>query len=508
MTARLAEPSIRQPLVASQIDEIGQTSGMPALDDPYLSATELLAAYAAKTVSPVEYLEVVIARVEAMEPTLNAVMDRRYDEARVEAKASADRWAHGSAGALDGVPVVAKEEHPMIGRSWTQGSLAFADEVATVDHPIIERIQAAGGIIHIRSTTPEFCCAGFCHSRMWGITRNPWNTDFSPGGSSGGTGAALAAGYAPIGTGSDIGGSIRIPASLSGVAGFKPPWQRVPALPPYNLDQFCHDGPLARTVADCALLEDVIAGAHWRDPASLPNPPKVAGAAGAAGVTADVRGLRIAFCTQLGDWPLDPAVEANTRRVAASLEAAGAHVEEVTLPWTMAQIWDAAQVHFRTIMGAGIGAVRDAARELLSDYTIAFADSMESATLGFYEGLELEGELWEPLGLLFQRVDAFLCPTMATDGYRAGEPYLEGGMDVGGSHVRHHILGAMTLPFNINSRCPVVSVPSGRAANGVPTGVQVVGRPYDDAMAFRVAAAVESTGVGFTHPTWRPVAKT
>jgi Asp-tRNA(Asn)/Glu-tRNA(Gln) amidotransferase A subunit family amidase len=93
---------------------------------------------------------------------------------------------------------------------------------------------------------------------------------------------------------------------------------------------------------------------------------------------------------------------------------------------------------------------------------------------------------------------------MATDGYVAGEPYLEGGMAVGDSHVRHHILGAMTLPFNILSRCPVVAVPSGRAANGVPTGVQVVGRPYDDVTAFRVAAAVEATGVGFTHPTWRP----
>jgi Asp-tRNA(Asn)/Glu-tRNA(Gln) amidotransferase A subunit family amidase len=476
----------------------GRLQDMTAFDDPYLSATELLAAYRTKELSPVEYLEVLIDRIEALEPTLNAVVDRRYDEAREEAKASADRWATGTAGALDGVPVVAKEEHPMVGRAWTQGSLAFADEVASMDHPIIERIQAAGGIIHIRSATPEFCCAGFCHSRMWGITRNPWNTEFSPGGSSGGTGAALAAGYAPIGTGSDIGGSIRIPSSLSGVAGFKPPWQRVPALPPYNLDQFCHDGPMARTVGDCALLEDVIAGAHWMDPASLPNPPSVAGAGG------DVRGLRVAFCTNLGDWPLDPAVDANTRRVAASLAEAGAIVEEVTLPWTTNDIWNAAQVHFRTIMGAGIGAVRDAAREHLSDYTIAFADSMDGAELGFYEGLELEGQLWEPLGRLFQRIDAFVCPTMSTDGYIAGEPYLEGGMDVGDGHVRHHILGAMTVPFNILSRCPVVAVPSGRAANGVPTGVQVVGRPYDDVSAFRVAAAVEATGVGFTHPTWRP----
>lgn len=472
---------------------------MSDLDAVYLSATELLAAFNAKELSPVEYLEVVIDRVEQMEPTINCVADRRYEEARAEAKESAARYARGEARAIDGVPVAAKEEHPMKGRAWTQGSLSLTDEVADIDHPIIERIQAAGGIIHVRTTTPEFCCAGFTHTRMWGITRNPWNTGFSPGGSSGGTGAALAAGYAPIGTGSDIGGSIRIPASLSGVVGFKPPFARVPALPPYNLDQFCHDGPMARTVADCALLEDVIAGAHWIDPVSMPHPPRVEGAG------TSVEGMRIALCTNLGNWPLDPAVEANTRRVAESLEAAGALVTEITLPWTTQQVWDAAQTHFRTIMGAGIGHVRDEHREVMNDYAIAFADSMDGAGLGFYEGLETEGSLWLALGKVFQEHDAMICPTMATDGFVAGEAYLEGGMRIGDGHVQHHILGAMTLPFNIQSRCAVVSVPSGKAANGVPTGVQVVARPYDDVTAFRVAGAVEATGVGFTHPDWRPV---
>nr|MBP8209628.1 amidase [Ilumatobacteraceae bacterium] len=295
----------------------------------YLSATEARAAMQAKTLSPVELLEALIERIEASEPHINAVADRRYDEARAEAAASAQRYAAGTARALEGLPVAAKEEHPMAGRSWSQGSLVLAEEVAPDDHPIIERIQAAGGIIHIRTTTPEFCCAGFCHSRMWGITRNPWNTDFTPGGSSGGSGAALAAGYAPLATGSDIGGSIRIPSSLSGVVGFKPPWARVPAMAPYNLDQFCHDGPMARTVADCALLEDVIAGQHWMDPASLPDPPMVSGSNGS------VAGMRVAVCLRLGNWPLDPAVKANTMRVAASLRAVGATVDEVTLPWTV-----------------------------------------------------------------------------------------------------------------------------------------------------------------------------
>lgn len=469
-----------------------------ALDDlAYLSAVDALEAFRSHVLSPVDYLEALIERIERLEPGLNAVIDRRYEEARAEARDAAARYAAGAALPLDGLPVAAKEEHPMRGRSWSQGSLALAGEVAPYDHPIIERIRAAGGVIHIRTATPEFCCAAFCHSRQWGITRNPWNTRFSPGGSSGGSAVALAAGYAPLATGSDIGGSIRIPASLSGVVGYKPPWARVPALPPYNLDQYCHDGPLARTVADCALLEDVIAGRDRRDGVALADPPRVAGAG------SDASGCRVALCVRLGDWPLDDGVEANTRAAAAALERAGAVVEEITLPWTMAEIWGAAQAHFAAIMGAGIAAIDAEHGELLCDYTREFAAETNAPGLGFYEGLELEGRLWDPLGLVFEEFDALLCPTMATAGYVAGEPYL-GPMAVGEGRVVNNILAAMTLPFNILSRCAVLSVPSGVAPNGVPTGVQVVSRPYDDLIAFRVAAALEVHGVGFTHAEWRP----
>jgi len=463
----------------------------------YRSAVDVLAAFRDGTLSPVDYLEALISRIESLDPTYCAVVDRRYDEARAEAVDAANRYANGSARALEGLPVAAKEEQPMSGRSWSQGSLVLAGDLADHDHPVIERIQAAGGIIHIRTATPEFCCAPYCHSRQWGVTRNPWNPQYSPGGSSGGSGVALAAGYAPLATGSDIGGSIRIPASLSGVAGYKPPWGRVPALPPYNLDQYCHDGPMARTVADLALLEDVIAGGDRRDIVGIAHPPTVVGAGD------DVRGLRVALCIALGDWPLDDGIEANTRAAAAALAAAGAIVEEVLLPWTVADVWAAAQAHFATIMAAGIAAIDAAHGELLSDYTRAFAAETNAAGLSFYEGLELEGVLWQPVGELFERCDALLCPTMATAGYLAGEPYLE-PMAIGTGSVPHNILGAMTLPFNILSRCPVMSVPSGLAPNGVPTGVQVVARPYDDATAFRVAAAIEAHGVGFARPEWRP----
>ena len=155
-----------------------------------------------------------------------------------------------------------KDETAMKGERSTQGSLILKDNIDTTTAPIMERALRAGAIVHGRSTAPEFSCAAVTHSKLWGVTRNPWNPDFTPGGSSGGAGAQLAAGTTTLANGSDIGGSIRIPAGCTGVVGFKPPYGRVPQDPPFNMDMYCHDGPMARTVADCALFENVIAGPH------------------------------------------------------------------------------------------------------------------------------------------------------------------------------------------------------------------------------------------------------
>ena len=465
----------------------------------YQSAHETLELFRSGHLSPVEHLEALIDRVEACDSSINAVIDRRYDEARAEAREAAQRYlGKGDAPRpLEGLCIAAKEEQPMAGRSWKQGSLAFADEVAKYDHPIIERIQRAGGVIHIRTATPEFSCAGFCHSELWGVTRNPWNTEFTPGGSSGGSAAALAAGFAPLATGSDIGGSIRIPASFSGVVGFKPPFGRVPGLAPYHLDQYCHDGPLARTVADCGLLENVIAGPHWRDIVSLRDPPQI------PRESTGVEGMRVALCIALGDWPVHPDVVANTNRVATALSEAGAHVDEVVLPWTMERFWNAAQAHFGAIFGSGIAAIEAECGDLLNDYTRHFARSIDSQ-LTFYEGLVEETALWDPLGRLFENIDVLLCPTIATTGLLAGKSYVDENVDIDGHAVEHYLMAMMTLPFNLFSRCPVLSVPSGLASNGVPTGVQVVGRTYEDISVFQVGAAIEAAGFGFGSPSWRP----
>lgn len=183
-------------------------------DLTYLSASEAMAQFAAGTLSPVELMQTIIARAEAVEPTINAFTYKYFDEAMDAARASEARWAKGAPlGCLDGLPVGIKDESYIAGKPTSNGSLIMKDFVADHTSVMNERILNEGAIVHARTATPEFSCAGFTHSRLWGITRNPWNPEFTPGGSSGGTAASLAAGTSAIATGSDIGGSIRIPAS-------------------------------------------------------------------------------------------------------------------------------------------------------------------------------------------------------------------------------------------------------------------------------------------------------
>src|SRR5262245_21404877 len=184
-----------------------------------LSATEALRRFRARELSPVELLEAVIARAEEVEPTVNALCHTFYDDARAQAREAEARYAgRGEAPrALEGIPLAIKEEEAVEGQPWTQGSLIYKDLVADYSSAFTRRHLEAGAIVHARTTAPEFSCAGFTHSRLWGPTRNPWNPEYAVGGSSGGAAAALAAGTTTLASGSDIGGSIRIPASFCGV---------------------------------------------------------------------------------------------------------------------------------------------------------------------------------------------------------------------------------------------------------------------------------------------------
>jgi aspartyl-tRNA(Asn)/glutamyl-tRNA(Gln) amidotransferase subunit A len=452
-----------------------------------LTATDALAAMRARDLSPLELLDSVERRADDVEPVVNALCERRGDEARVAAKASAERYARGERiRALEGLPVGMKEEVPVTGWRMRYGSLAV-DEIAAETAPIAERILKAGAVVHARTTTPEFSCTGYTHSKLWGVTRNPWNTAVAVGGSSGGSGASLASGTSLLASGSDIGGSIRIPASINGVVGFKPPHGRVPTGAPFNLDRFCHDGPLARTVADCALFENVLAGPHPLDVTSLR--PKLRIPAELKGI----EGWRVALSVDLGAWDVDPEIAANTRAVGKALEEAGAVVDEVAIPWSLQHIMSTARRHFAAIFGAEIGAAAAEFGDLLNDYALAWAEESQmymAEPRSYLTGLEGEQAMWEPIGKLFRRYRAIVCPTWAVTGIPAGDSFLGTVFEDGGPNDRQ-FLCYMTTPFNVLSPCPVLAVPSGVASNGVPTGVQIVARTFDDVAAFRVGAALE-----------------
>lgn len=454
----------------------------------YLPAAEALRLFRTRELSPVELTEAVLARAERVEPRINAFAETFYEQALNQAKAAEARYAGRTepTRALEGLLVAVKEEAPIAGQRNTLGSLPLRDVVAEHTAAFVQRILDAGGIVHARTTTPEFSCAPVTWTKLWGTTRNPWHTGFSPGGSSGGSAASLAAGTTTLATGSDIGGSIRIPASFSGVVGFKPPYGRVPELEIFNLDHYCHEGPLARTVADCALLENVIAGPHPSDVASLR--PKLEIPAELGGVA----GLRIAFSPDLSCYQVDADVAANTQTAAGRLREAGAVVEEITLPWRLADINRAASIHFGMIFGPSIRELYEQHADDFTSYGRRFmADSDQISKDDFVAGLELEARIYAPLGELLDEYDALICPTFAVPALPA-EYDVADPLSVNGQPCTDWLDVLMTLPFNIASRCPVLSVPSGLSRDGVPTGLSVVGRTYDDVTAFRIAAAHEA----------------
>jgi aspartyl-tRNA(Asn)/glutamyl-tRNA(Gln) amidotransferase subunit A len=456
----------------------------------YLPAIEVLRLFRARKLSPVELVQAVIERAGKVEPTINAFAQTFFDEALASARKAEARYAKGgdSHRPLDGLLVAVKEEAPITGHKKTLGSLPLRDVVADHTAVFVQRILDAGGIVHARTTTPEFCCAPITWSKLWGVSRNPWNPAYSPGGSSGGSAASLAAGSTTLATGSDIGGSIRIPASFCGVVGFKPPYGRVPETEIFNLDHYCHEGPLARTVSDCALLENVIAGPDPSDVVSLR--PKLVIPDRLEGIS----GLRVAMSTDLGCYEVDQDVVANTRAAADRLREAGATVEEVSLPWELATINRAANIHFGMIFGPSIQDLYDKHGDEFTSYARSFvAGAAEIPKEDFVKGLELEAKIYAPLGQLLENFDALICPTFAV-------PALPAEYDSANS-----LDTLMTVPFNIASRCPVITVPSGLSRDGVPTGLSVVGKTYDDVTAFRVASAHEQRFPWLDVPERRPV---
>ncbi len=474
-------------------------------DPADLSALEALAAFRSRQLSPVELMQAVIARAERVEPVINAFTHRFFEEA-LEAARQAERRYLGKGPrprALEGLPLAIKDEMPVAGQPNTFGSIPFKDQIADHTAPLAERALRAGAIIHARTTQPEFACMPFTHSRLYGITRNPWNSAYDVGGSSGGAAASLAAGTTVLAGGSDIGGSIRIPASCCGVVGFKLSYGRVPQDPPFNLDHYCHEGPLARTVGDCALFAQVIAGPHPHDIASLPERISLP----LQGRPEAIKGWRIALSLTLGDYDVDDDVRRNTLAVAEVLREAGAIVEEVELSWRRSDIMLAAMVHYGTIFGAWVKDVVTAYPEDVTRYAIAFAEQSTAAAAepgAYLRGLEIEGRIYRELGDILARYHLLLCPTLALPALQAGNDHVDEPPAIGGARQAGILAHLMTIPFNICSRCPVMSIPSGFAQTGVPTGVQLVGRPYQDRQVVQAAYVVEERRPWLDSPERRP----
>ncbi|MEU5893604.1 amidase [Streptomyces sp. NPDC047461] len=475
------------------------------LDLTYLSATEARRLFDARELSPVELMRAVIDRAEQTEPVVGAFTEQLYDEALDQARHAEDRFL-GKGGLaprpLEGIPVATKEKHAIAGRSLTEGSLVNVGNIATENAPVIDRILDAGGIIHARTTTPEFSIATFTHSRLWGITRNPWNPDFTPGGSSGGAGASLAAGTALLASASDIGGSTRIPAAFTGTVGYKAPYGRIPGVAPLSADHYRGDGPMARTVDDCITFANVLAGPDPRDHVSL-RPKLVVPTEYDA-----VAGMRIALCLRLGAYDIHPEIEAHTRAVARCLTDGGAIVEEIELPWTKDDLLISAAAHFSTIFGALVREIEANHRDQMSPYAAAFADTMTVAReqVSYLDGLRVETRLQRELGEAMAPFNALVCPTTAVPGLPAGDDLL-GRLVVNGQDHGEPLWAAMTLPFNISNRCPVLNVPSGQSSWGLPTGVQIVGHTYDDPTVFRVGKALEQLRPWAYTPNHRPIVR-
>lgn len=452
----------------------------------YLSANDARDLFRERKLSPVELLEAIVARSAETEPVVNSLCHVDFDRAMDAARESERRYLGkgGPIRELEGIPVAIKEDEPIAGEPWTQGSLTLKDNIAGHTSAMAARIIGAGAVVHARTTSPEFGAAPFTRSKLWGVTRNPWNPAVAAGGSSGGSAAALASGVTTLATGSDVAGSIRIPASFNGIVGFKPPYGRVPVTAPWNLDTFMHCGPMARSVEDAILLQNVIAGPSPEDLVSL-RPKYVLPT-----VPDGVAGLRIAISEDLGTYDVDPEIRANTRAVAEALRAAGATVGFPDLAIDRETVLRTFAAH---IMRDADGQHERPANDLVSDYLpVNWRRKVELLAGGLYDQDELITQLYRPVAELFEGYDALICPTVVTRGFDADSDYLgDTRLDIDGALFTDPDMGLMTMLWNVLSRVPCLAVPSGFADNGVPTGVQIVGPTYDDAVVFRIGAVLQ-----------------
>ena len=447
----------------------------------YMTALELKALLAARAISPVELAEDTLARQDALEPEINAFVTRTPELALEAARAQEDAHARGEVAALGGLPVSVKDLVAMAGVPWTFGSRPFADNVVDFDAPSVERIKRAGGCIVGKTTTSEFGCKAVCDSPLTGITRNPWDLSRTPGGSSGGAAASVAAGLTPFALGTDGGGSVRIPAALCGLFGIKAQFARVPIFPVSAAPTLSHVGALARTVRDAALLLGVMAGHDPRDAfgVSEPVPDFLA--------TCDrgVKGLRIAWSPTLGYAAPDADVVAVCEAAVRRFESLGCTVEPVEGVFDS----DPVEIWMAEFYG-GIGTklkdlMADAPDQLDRSVVETLSTGLDRSMTDFFVQVFARYELRETVRRFFEGYDLLLSPTLPCAAFDVGR-------DTPPGREARNIVSWVyyTYPFNLTGQ-PAASIPAGFTEGGLPVGLQMVGRINREVDILRAAAAFE-----------------
>ncbi len=456
-------------------------------DISLLSASELVARYRAGSLSPVEATRAALARIEALNPKLNAFRLVDADRALADARHSEERWRIGAPrGRLDGVPTSIKDLVLTKGWSSLRGSKAVApDQPWDEDAPCVARLREHGAVLLGKTTTPEFGWKGVTDSPLTGITRNPWNPERTPGGSSGGAAVAVATGMGALAIGTDGGGSIRIPAGFTGVFGHKPSFGRVPAYPRSAFGTLSHVGPMTRTVTDAALMLSVISEPDVRDWYALPAQGAGAAADYTVGLDDGVKGLKIAFSPTLGGNPVDPEIAALVAAAANRFQDLGAHVEEAEpeLPDCAA----AFRIHWyagAAMLLAGLSKTQMV--EIDPGLKEIAAEGTKYPISQYLGAVKTREAIGLAMNRFHETYDLLLTPSLPVPAFEAG---LERPKDNDGQD-RWIDWTPFSYPFNL-SRQPAASVPCGLTQDGLPAGLQIVGPLYADSLVLRAARAYE-----------------
>ncbi len=467
------------------------------------SATELALAVGARRLSPVEIVRGYLDAIERRNPSINAYVTVLADSALEAAQAAERAVMRGDAlGPLHGVPFALKDLfETKAGVRTTYGSLPLRDHVAAATSTPVARLEAAGAIALGKTNTPEFGYKGTTDNRLFGPTSTPFAPGKNAGGSSGGSAAAVAAGLAPLGEGSDGGGSIRIPAAMCGVYGFKATFGRVPvaARPDAFLlhTPYAHSGPLTRSVEDAALMLRVMAGPDPRDPLSLPELHDDLEAA----TRAPVAGMRVAYSPDFGGFPVEPRVRAVVERALGALEELGMHVEVVDFAWTrphqeLADMWTrTSAVRAResavSMQRAGIDLLGALAEELDPDYRHKLERAKAVSAVEYRLDDVLRTEVYDTLQDVFDDHDLVVTPTLCVAGIdNAADGTTRGPDEVEGQRVDPFIGWCLTYPINFTGH-PAASLPAGTTPEGLPVGMQLIGRRFEDARVLAASAAFE-----------------